>query len=299
MMQADLGALVCVLRARQPVTINAHMGNAAQQLLLAQVSMVNPDLTAELDAPSNQSKPYAVSGLLVPERTKPLRGKLRAGAEGWLRLVGLRADVVEALEAFRQRQPSAVEFDRQPWELVSVSWDGSQHPWAGITALQVVQAELRESPAPSELSVQFASPTLFRRDGLTLPFPIPERIFGSLINKLETYTGVEPPDDLKLYVRYFVQLTHHELYTYNPKLEAGKSETGFMGRATFTMQRSNSNLRKKDRDLHDRLLADQDLYKRILSMLIHVGFYTGVGARATKGLGMMREIPDGERGRSA
>jgi len=289
---SDLGALVILLRATRPLTIRQHMGRAAQQLCLDLVQQVDSDLADDLHA-THQVKPYAVSGLLLPDSTRPVEGAVTPGDHAWVRLVGLRADVVVALDMFAQHPPATVTFDRIPWEITRATW--SDHSWAGrATYAGLIQRHHAAAP-PDAVRFEFASPTAFSSADLNIPLPDPVRVFESLHNQWQTLSAFPLPESLMDFVRHFVPLTEYNAHT--EKLMLKTPEIGFCAeQVKFTIKQRVSvgkSLRAHKpeyaREL-DALNDQRDDLARAVALLADFAFFCGVGIKTTTGMGMVRRI---------
>lgn len=289
---ADLGALVITLRATRPLTIRQHMGRAAQQLCLDLVRQADPALSADLHA-TRQVKPYAASGLLLPESTRPVEGTVAPEDHAWVRLVGLRADVVAALDRFAQHPPATVDFDRVPWNVARVTWD--DHPWAGRATYAGLVRRHRAAAPPRAIRLAFASPTAFSSADLNIPLPDPLRVFESLLNQWHALSAFPLPESLLDFVRHFVPLTEYRAHT--EKLMLKTPEIGFCAeQVTFTIKRrvsvGNSLRRNKPEYAHDldALNAQRDDLARAIALLGDFAFFCGVGIKTTTGMGMVRRV---------
>src|SRR5690606_6968970 len=150
----------------------------------------DPALSAELHA-TRQVKPYAASGLLLPDSTRPVEGTIAPGDHMWVRLVGLRADVVAALDRFARHPPATLEFDRVPWEVARATWD--DHPWAGRAAYAGLVQQHQAATPPNAVRFEFATPTAFSSADLNIPLPDPLRVFESLLNQWHALSAFPLP----------------------------------------------------------------------------------------------------------
>lgn len=304
MESTDLGALVITLRAMHSLAIRQHMGLAAQQLCLDLVRQVNQALAAELhpEEPHHQKRqvrPYAVSGLLLPGSTRPVKGMITKGGQAWVRLVGLRADVVAALDAFTQHRPATLNFDRTPWAVESVTW--TDHPWAGRSSFQQLFVRSQQAAPPHEVWLEFASPTAFSSADSNIPLPDPLRVFESLWqqwNILNPSPAVFAlPETFMDFVQRFVPLTEYRAHSEMVQLKT--PEIGFCAkRVKFTIKpraKVNNRLRIKNPD-RARLLdvlnsqREHDDMAQAVTRLCDFAFYCGVGIKTTTGVGMTRRI---------
>jgi len=287
----DLGALVITLRAMRPLVIRQHMGLAAQQLCLDLVRDADPVLSAELHA-IRQTKPYTVSGLLLPESTRPVMGQLTPGDRAWVRLVGLRADVVAALDIFAQHRSATLNFDRTPWAVESVSW--TDHPWAGQSSFQQLVVCSQQAAPPDTVWLEFASPTAFSSADLNIPLPDPMRVFDSLQHQWNALNPLPAvfvlPETFMDFVQHFVPLTEYRAHSEMVQLKT--PEIGFCAeRVKFAIKpraKVSNRLRIKNSDrarVLDALNDQRDDLARAVALLSDFSFYCGVGIKTTSGMG--------------
>lgn len=296
MESADLGALAIIVRAVRPTLIARHMGRAVQQLCLALVQQHDPALSEAAHGIS-QVKPYAVSGLLRIGTTQAILGHVLPEDRAWIRLVGLRAEIVSALDAFVQRNPATIELDHKLWYVEDVAWNPAKHPWAGRTTYAHLAAAHQQAAPPDELWFRFMTPTAFSSADLNIPLPDPVRIFDSLCQRWRALNTLPPgwdlPDLLTEFVRYFVPLTEYRAST--APLEMKSPEIGFCSDGVkFSVKRSVSvspSMRNNNPDkaaLLDQLNTQRDELAHALGLLADFAFYSGVGIKTTTGMGMVK-----------
>lgn len=289
MLPADLAAYGLRLRAPHALTVENHMGRAVQQLVLDLVRRVDPSLSEALHALS-QTKPYAASGLLLPESARPVLGKLAVGDRAWVRVVGLSSEVVAALDRSLERAPAEVEIDRVRWQVESVGRDSAEHPWAGRAALTDLIQHHRAADPPGKLTLEFATPTGFHSGGLNVPLPQPALVWGSLLRQWNDLCPLPLPDDLTPFIAWQVMLNRYRAETQILRFKQGSQQIGFTGQATFAIARRNEQLERSDPALAERLSAQGDELARALGLLAEFAFYCGVGIKTTTGMGMVRAV---------
>lgn len=285
--RADLGALVIEVRASTRVKIPQHMGRAVQQLCLHFIQQANPYLSADIHDHPHDPKPYAVSGLLRPGSTEPLRGNIAPGERAWLRIVGLRREIVHALDAIVDDMLTCIELDRTPWSVERITWSRKDHRWAGRASYMGLLAEHETISPPGKIAFTFATPTAFRSNGLNIPLPLPAMVFGSLRRQWETLSDVPLPEELRFFIDPFVALSRYQGETHLLAFKRSSKQVGFVGEAIFTVLRSNSYLKRNNEELEQVLSTRRDLLARKLNMLAAFGFYSGVGIKTTTGMGMV------------
>jgi CRISPR-associated endoribonuclease Cas6 len=225
---------------------------------------------------------------------RPVNGAIAAGDCAWVRLVGLRADVVAALDFFEKKPPEVMTFDRKPWRVEQVTW--RDHPWAGQTSYRELAIRAQRTHPPDSLTFEFASPTAFSSADLNIPLPDPMRVFDSLRARWAALsTGFVLPEALMEFVRRFVPLT--EFRAHSEKLMLKTLEIGFCAsRVRYTIKPpktiSDKQHEKKPDEARmlDALNAQRDDLARAVALLGEFAFYGGVGIKTTSGMGMVRQI---------
>lgn len=287
----DFAAYVCHLRALESMDIRSHMGRAMQRLCLQVVGQSNPQLAEELHEHGHQTKAYATSGLLQWRSTQPILGAVKEGDRAWIRLVGLNADVVYALDNFMNKvnqgtRPVVIKLDsrqRPNWEVERVT---NEDQWGGRS---MAQSLMDVQPSrKATFAFHFASPTGFRRDGLTLPLPLPELVYGSLERQWRDLTGIQTRLIINDFLKYMLVLERHDIQTHALRFKKGTVQVGFVGDVHMSAMRRNAKLEKKEPELHAELQRFYDPCMQFLAAVSRFAFYSGVGIKTTQGMGMTR-----------
>jgi len=274
-----LTSLILQLQSPTAATLPANLGRAAQALLLRLIGASDADLARELHA-GDGPKPFTVSNLVLGKRAK---GSLRieAGQAGWLRLTGLTEAVGERLLALAAQPPATVEMDGHHLTVMGATLDSAVHPWAGQSTYQALAAPylLGGQPnPPSRMHFEFASPTTFRSQGQYLPLPLPELVFGSLLDRWQAFAPIALHPDMRRFAAEAVVLGRYHLRTRGMPYKQGGMQIGFTGEATF-------------------VALNRDRYwLNVLHLLAAFAFYSGVGYQTGAGLGQVRAVE--RRGKS-
>lgn len=87
-----------------------------------------------------------------------------------------------ALLARAAAPPKTVDLDGTLFTVKAIHTQADQHVWAGQACYEDLSAPylLATEDPPRRLKLSFASPTMFKQNGMTIPFPLPELVFGSL-----------------------------------------------------------------------------------------------------------------------
>jgi CRISPR-associated endoribonuclease Cas6 len=281
----ELLALVLTLRPlpdeneNRSTTAPFWWGDAAHQLFLDGISRVSPDLAAELHQ-KNIQHPFNVSTLQgrFPER------QLDPSDTYELRFTALsRATAAALLDctapggAFAVGSP--VKLDYRPFQVEKVALDGAAHPMAGMTDYQgmAAGAMLGLTPAPQRVMLAFTSPTNFASNGKLstnkqhIAHPLPDLVFGSLLDRWNQFAPIAFPNELRIYLQECLLLTHFELRSRSVSISGGQ-QIGMLGRATF-----------KTRN-YDRY------WMSLVSALADFAFFAGIGAKTAAGMGQAHRV---------
>ncbi|RME69403.1 MAG: CRISPR system precrRNA processing endoribonuclease RAMP protein Cas6 [Chloroflexi bacterium] len=268
-----LTSLIIQLTAPTDARLPAALGRASQALLLRLVQQVDPPLADALhhgDGP----RPYTASNLVLGRRAG---GSLhiQAGQTGWLRFTGLTRPVSQTLQALAADPPASVEVDGQPFTVTGATLDPAVHPWAGQISYQDLAAPFLlagQAGPPARIRLEFVSPTTFKSRGRFVPLPLPELVFGSLLDRWQTFAPVALNPELRRFAAEVVHLTRYDLQTRAAPYKQQGLRVGFTGQADFTA-------------------ANRDRYwLNMLHLLAAFAFYSGVGYGTASGLGQARAI---------
>jgi CRISPR-associated endoribonuclease Cas6 len=270
----ELAAMLLYLRPTHADTIPAWTGRATHAWFLQSLQRLQPELAAIVhdgDGP----KPFTTSGLLGAES----RGEtvtLRPASRYTLRVTTLHPDVTHI--ALNGLVPDwlarGVTLHDQPFRVEAVSTDPADDPranaedYAGLLARTTLARHV-----PRQVTFTFASPTAFNKTGgLQVPLPVPELVFGSLIDRWSRFATVALHPDVRQFIAECVAVSQHRIQTRRVSYErAGRGAvTGFTGTVTFSIQST------------DRFWLGQ------VHMLAAFAMYSGVGVRTTMGMGQAR-----------
>ena len=274
-----LTSLVLQLQSPTAARLPSSLGRAGQALLLRLVQAHSPALAEELHQ-SNGLKPYTVSNLVLGKRQG---GTLtaEAGQSGWLRFTGLTEPVSAVLQNLAADPPPAVELDGHAFTVTRATLNPADHPWAGQTSYQDLAGPYLlggQSRPSARIGLEFASPTTFKSRGVNLPLPLPELVFGSLLDRWQTFAPIALHPETRRFAAEAVALNRFKVRSRGAPGKQGGLRIVFTGTATF-------------------MATNKDRYwLNILHLLAAFAFYSGVGAAATAGLGQTRTV-DGRNGR--
>ena len=247
-------------------------GRAAHALFLQVMALADGGLAARLHEPAEAPRPFTVSSLMGP---KAARG-LQPEATYRLRFTAFQAEVSAVLAAAFQPGGSlapgaTVELDHIPFRVVAPP--EAPTPWEAATTYTDLAGPwltARRTP-PRRWRLQFASPTAFRSGGLTVPFPLPRLVFGSLLQRWNAYAPVAlPADETLRFATEAIAVTRYRLQTRTAPLKNGGLRIGAVGEADY------------------RAIPYDRYWMSVTQVLASFALFAGIGAGATMGLGQAR-----------
>ncbi len=300
----DLVSIVLTLKAlpapeRAPLDGLHWWGRAAQALLLDVVREQDEALAAGLHANAphpdptltgtrlplgeggNVFRPYTVSSLMG----RFARGQVLPDGEYVLRLAAFRADVAEALltatkDSGRLARGTTLELDYLPFRVEMIQpgdSPDSPSPWACVTGFQELSAPflLSTANAPRRIALQLTSPTVFKSGGKHVPFPAPELVFGSLLERWNAFAPVSFPAEVKRYAEECLAVSRYDLKTVPVPQKGGGLRVGAIGSVMFTS------------------LSYDRYWMSVLATLAQFSLFCGLGAGTAQGLGQCRVMDVG------
>lgn len=279
----DLLSLVLTLRrAEGPKAAGAAptwWGRAAHALLLRVLREADENLSSALHDDEGP-RPFTVSSLLGP---MPDHSYM-------LRLTALRREVAEillqAVEGGTLAPGCEVELDYQPFRVTAATWQDGAHPWAGVSTYADLAAARLVSghAAPRQIVLQFTSPTTFKSQARHVPIPLPELVFGSLLERWNAFAPVAFPPEVRRYAAECLAVGRFHLSSRSIPLKEGGMRIGGVGRVTYVSLN------------YDRY------WMSVMHTLAAYARFAGAGAGTTMGLGQCRQVdlaealPTGEDG---
>ena len=268
-----LTSLVLTLRPLESGSKPANLGRAVHAFLLRWVQAADPALAATLHD-ADPPRPFTCSNLVGGRRRG---GSLRLEPEQdyWLRLTSLSAELSALLrETLLDHPPDTLELDGAPFRVLGATTDPARHPWAGSASYQDLAAAhlLAGSTPSSRLGLSFATPTTFRSGGMNVPLPLPERVFGSLLDRWQAFAPVAVNPELRRFAAEQVAVARYRLRTRVLPFKPGAMQVGFTGECHYVALH------------HDRY------WLSVLHLLAGYAFYAGVGYQTAAGMGQARVV---------
>lgn len=291
-------------------TAEAHVrGDCMKSVHGSFLANVSTDLREALHHPGLTVKPFTVSTL------EPLQGAATAGFDRQVRpglrfawhLTGLAPDLVDAIATIAGAD--TVEVDRATFRVeheasaVDRATLPNDHGAAGLgqgesennpsTTYHATDygALLEASRADDRITLHFVTPTAFKAGDVTVPFPLPDSVFGGYLDTWEMFSTVPlgiDPGIFRHACRDRIQVESHSIRTrsawFDHPIPGGGERrrkpirfVGFVGACTY---------RILDRDVDHR---------RLFNTLAAFGEYCGTGSKKAQGAGQTRFEPLGAR----
>jgi len=265
-----LTSLVLTLTTNSPLLFPPHLGRASHAAFLRLIAQADPDLAKRLHAP-DQRRPFTCSNLWGLRR----QGRsltLAPDALAFLRYTGLNGEVSHCLQRWADDPPPKIELEGSELAVQRATLDPALHPWAGQTSYEKLAAAylLPAGRPASRVELEFASATAFRSGGHTLPFPLPELVYGGLISKWNDFAPVAVSEELHRFAEEMLVVSRYRLKTVALRAKSKSLQIGFVGQCRYTA------------------LSSDRYWLGVLQLLSDYAFYAGVGYQTTVGMGQTR-----------
>lgn len=262
-------ALVLTIRPHEQATIAGFLGRASHAAFLTALAARNAALAEQLHN-LQAVKPFAASDLLdLPPASD--RRTVQPDRTYRVRWCALSPEVDEHLQALAAAWPATITLDNVPFAVEDATIDGARDPWARSAtwpALLALDQIGREAP-PARFTLQFVAPTTFRSSGRNVPLPLPELVFGSLLDRWNAVAPLPLPADIRRFAADCLVLGRYRLESMGVAAFGGR-EMAFVGRCTYVAT---------NRDRY---------YLHCCAALLRWAFFSGVGAKASMGFGLVR-----------
>ncbi|MEZ4864395.1 MAG: CRISPR system precrRNA processing endoribonuclease RAMP protein Cas6 [Caldilineaceae bacterium] len=266
-------SIVLTLTSSTDATLPAHLGRANYAATLARLQALDPALGPTIhdgDGP----KAITCSDLLGGRAARD-HMPIRAGERYYVRLTGLTPPVSQALEtALLTDPPTTWLLADQRFAVAGVCCNADDDPWSGRTTYETLAAAqlLQKGRPERKVSLLFQSPTSFQSKGMHIPVPLPNLVFGSLVDRWNTFSPVTLSPEVRQFGEEMVALSNYRLESQVITQKKGTPLIGGVGRATYTA------------------LGGDRYWLATMQMLADFAMYSGVGVKTTIGMGQVRRV---------
>lgn len=269
-------SIVLTLESDSAATLPPYLGRANYAASLALLNRVNPSLGA-LVHEGEGPKPIACSGILNS------RGN-REGVEivpdqsYFVRISGLTKEVSHALAAglLTTDRPAIWTLDKHPFRLAAATADPEVDAWAGQSSYEALAARqmLQSNQPANTVTLDFASPTAFHSGGMQIPIPLPDLVFGSLVERWNTFSPVVLSPEVRRFGAEMVAISRYRLESKPVAQKNGALRIGGQGQVVY------------------RAMSNDRYWLASLQMLADFALFSGVGVQTATGMGQVRRTGD-------
>lgn len=279
-------ALVLTLEPAVEASIPAFLGQATHAWFLAQVQQAAPRFSQALhdDRPT---KPFTASSLWFQTR-QPLENSVRLsiGQHCYVRITSVESALSRyVLDTLVPGWTGAtIYLCGVPFHVRNVALSSAEHPQAACVSYETLIQNAARSRPPADLTLQFLSPTVFRRtpprdapfgdEPRNVPFPLPELVFGGLLAVWNTFAPQPIPGELLEFARDCVVVSRYSLQTRLVEFSGGRRGRvgGFEGTCRFAIRSPGA------------------AWGRHIALLAAFAPLAGIGWRTAMGLGQTRLV---------
>lgn len=278
---AELLSIVISLKPVEPLAEHGEArhwwGRAVHAFFLKLVAGQNPELAQELHD-DTAPRPFSTSSLIGRFDRD---GRLKTGETYWLRLTAMRQDVCQVLQ--NAIQPggdlavgAAVELDYTRFGVTSENEREGFGLWQATTSYAKLGAPylLASQSPPHRLRLLFTSPASFKSEGRHIPLPLPRLVFGSLLERWNTFAPLAFPLELRRYFEECLVISRYELKTQAVHLKEGGVRVGMTGWVDFSTLN------------YDRY------WMSLVTTLARYALFAGIGVATTQGMGQCRLVEE-------
>jgi CRISPR-associated endoribonuclease Cas6 len=271
---AMLISLILTLQSPKPALLPHHLGRANHAAVLAQLNRVDPLLGAQAHAGDDGPKPVTCSDLFGARMDR--QGcHVGTGESYTVRVTGLTPSISQALHmAFIEAPPQEWTVTDHTFEVIGVTCDPHQHEWAGITTYEALAAnELLQSGQPDRrVTLHFGSPTAFKSAGIQVPIPLPNLVFGSLVERWNSFSPVVLSPEMRRFGEEMIAISRYDLRSLPVSHKNGAMRIGGVGEVTYTA------------------LGNDRYWTAAMNMLADFALFSGVGVQTATGMGQVRRV---------
>lgn len=265
------------LRPTEVVSTPPNLGRAAHAWFLAQVRQADPALAEELHGGHTQ-RPFTVSNLFPLRRAQRGRVTLSPEETYALRVTSFSPQLSTLLrEQMVPHPPETLMLANASLRVTGSTTDPSLHTWAGEDTFEgLVQRHTLARRMSHRVGLRFVSPTLFRSADKNMPLPLPDLVFGGLLDKWNACAPIQIHPEVRRFAEECLAVSRYRTETLPVTFgENGGRGTvaGFVGTCSYAIQ------------VRDKY------WMGLIHLLAAFAFYAGVGRRTTMGLGQARALP--------
>lgn len=268
-----LVSIVITVETEAATLLPRNVGRAHYAATLQRLGGVAPSLVTMIHD-GQGPKPVTCSDILNGRGNREGM-RLEPGVPYYLRVTGLTEAVSQALlEALVERPPAAINLLHHPLRVTGATAHTADHGWAGSTNYEALAARqmLPGGSIPKQVTLQFASPTAFKQAGRQMPLPLPDLVFGSLVERWNRFSPLALSPEMRRFGAEMLAITRYRLESRPVAQKNGGLRIGGVGTATY------------------RALGGDRYWLATMQMLAEFARYSGVGVQTATGMGQARRL---------
>jgi CRISPR-associated endoribonuclease Cas6 len=264
-------AVVFRVAPHQAITIGSGLGRATYMATLGLLKRSDRALADRIHD-HDGLKPLTVSSVMHATGGDAT-GSVTPEEQYAIRVTALTPELEALVATWPDNPPDQVTLDTTQWRVTAVTADSAMHPWAGRAAYADLAAPglTQAGRGPRRWELLFDAPVTFRQRGMNQPFPLPELVFGSLLERWNSFAPLPLPDEAREFVSNAVAVSAYDLRSIRAQTKNNAQQIGSLGRCTYTATR------------HDQYGVP------CLDVLARFAFYCGIGAGTARGFGRARQ----------
>ena len=266
-------SIVIHISPQEISSITVNTGGLIREWYLSLIRQIDPQSADELEA-GDSLRPYTLSNLVGLGPIQRGQRSLSPERIGWLRITALTAEhshlLIDKLIPLI-RTTGLIAFGGVSFCVKDISTQNTTHRWAGQSTPQnLITAGSLTLNMSRRLEVNFFSPTCFRSDGSSIPFPIPKLVFGNLLRRWNTFSPIKLHPETRSFIEAKMVVSRYKLRTQT--VHVGEGEVvgmipGCKGSCVYYIQSSDK------------------YWIGTVRTLASFAFYAGIGTRTTLGMG--------------
>jgi CRISPR-associated endoribonuclease Cas6 len=269
-------SFVLLLTSPADAEVPAATGRANYAAALRAIGSIDPQL-AQRTHGGDGPRALTCSAILEGRAKRDLM-PIYAGRTYSVRLTGLTPEVSRALaSSLLDQPPRQWELSSHKFDVVEVICDRQRHPWTGRSSYEELAAAnmIRKDPQPY-VTIEFATPTAFKSMGLTVPMPLPNLVFGSLVERWNTFSSVPLDPQMRQFGSEGIAVSRYRMESLAVDQKSAGLRIGGVGQATY------------------RAMVEDRYFHCVMQMLGDFALFAGIGMQTATGMGQARRL-DWER----
>lgn len=270
-------ALMFAIRPVAAAQVPPTLARAAHAAVLREIAAQDAALAARLHDDEQGPRPFTVSNVIGLPRGRGEQVLVDPAHGCRLRVTLLEPTGERLAERWCGEPPPLLDLDGSLWHVEQATLDGAVDAWAGQQSYAGLAAPalLRGGTPPIRWTLEFAAPVTFRQQGRNQPFPLPELVFGSLLERWNAFAPLALPDEVRRFAAECLAVSRYDLQTVRGMTKNRAFQVGAVGQVTYVAT-------VKDR-----------YWLACIETLAQFAFFGGVGAGTARGYGQARLLAAG------